>query len=239
MEDIHCRWQKAYSVYCYSDGQREITQRYKKIALLQHFGISIKKGNKFFQCYKTCELKCNKYPTMYLNDGEIYNNRLLNKILNIHKNIFPICWNYTTDEYPADYRKDVSQEELETMTYSQECCDNSFDSDGEIKTDTRLSYNMTIASVNTKQNKETTNAMIVNKLREILNYFPSKENKSHLYKMLCLAGDDAYRIRMEEINTKSNMKKCTSEYESIHLPLDVSKKSTQISYNNRRNNKSK
>ena len=42
---------------------------------------------------------------------------------------------------------------------------------------------MIIASVNTKQNKETTDAMIVDKLGEILNYFPSKEDKSHINKL--------------------------------------------------------
>ena len=57
--------------------------------------------------------------------------------------------------------------------------------------------------------------------------------------MLCLAGDDAYCIKLEEMNPKSNKKECTSEYESINLPLDKSKKSTQITYNNRSNNRNK
>ena len=35
-EDIHCRWQKAYSFYCYSDGFCDVTQVYKKIMSFQH-----------------------------------------------------------------------------------------------------------------------------------------------------------------------------------------------------------
>ena len=36
---------------------------------------------------------------------------------------------------------------------------------------------MTISSINTKQNLVATDAMIVNKLREILPYFTTKEDK--------------------------------------------------------------
>ena len=89
------------------------------MATLQHFGISIKQGNEFFKCKKTGKLNCNKYPMMYINDEEMYNNCLLNKILKIYRNIVPNCWNYTIDKYPANYRKHVSQVELERMTYSQ------------------------------------------------------------------------------------------------------------------------
>ena len=53
---------------------------------------------------------------------------------------------------------------FEKMSYSQEFCENSFDSDGENNLN---SYNMTISSFNTKQNLIATDAMIVNKLREI------------------------------------------------------------------------
>ena len=38
-EDIHCRWQKAYSIYCYAEAFQDVTKVYKRLMLLQHWEI--------------------------------------------------------------------------------------------------------------------------------------------------------------------------------------------------------
>ena len=114
---------------------------------------------------------------------------------------------------------------LTGMSYSQEFCENSFDSDGENNLN---SYNMTISSINTKQNLVASDAMIVNKLREILPYFTTKEDKVKLYNILVESGNQMFSDKLPMVSNK--LKINVNEYESLHLPLDKSKKSKQISY---------
>ena len=97
-QDIHCIWQKAFSVYTYSHGKRDITQAYKKLTQLQHLGISIKEGNALFKSHETGELNCNVYPSIYGNKEQPKDQNFLNTILNIHSNPVPTCWNYMPDE---------------------------------------------------------------------------------------------------------------------------------------------
>ena len=141
-------------------------------------------------------------------------------------------------KFSPEYRNSVSQAECENMTYSQEFIENSFDSDGEnnlgeVSKD-YISFNSSIASVNTKQNSQTTNAMIINKLREILPYFTSKDEKSALYNMIDTAGNNAYCQKLKILSKKRSFYETVpehvTEYESLHLPLDTSKHSKRIFY---------
>ena len=111
------------------------------------------------------------------------------------------------------------------MLYSQEFCKNSFDSDGENNVN---SYKLNISSINTKQNLIATDAMIVNKLREILPYFTTSEEKLKLYNVLVDSGNSMFSQKLPLVCNK--LEKDENEHESLHLLLDKLKKSKQISY---------
>lgn len=110
------------------------------------------------------------------------------------------------DECPLEYRNSVRQAQCENMTYSQVCCKNSFDSDKENNfdkgTNNSMSFNMNIASVNTKHNSQRTNAMIVSKLRGILPYFISKDEKSDIYNIILQEGNNVYCRNIKELYKK-------------------------------------
>ena len=70
--------------------------------------------------------------------------------------------------------------------------------------------------------------MIVNKLREIMPYFTTSEEKLRLYNILVDSGNSMFSQKLPLVCNK--LEKDENEYESLHLPLDKSKKSKQISY---------
>ena len=194
-EDIHCRWQKAYSIYCYSEGCRDVTQVYKKIIAFQHWGISVKEGNKNFISFPRGLINCSVFPTVISSVDDSNDSDVLDETMHIYNSPIPVCWNYSFHEYPPEYQKRVSQDVVEKMSYSQEFCDNSFDSDGENNVN---SYKVTISSINTKQNLIASDAMIVNKLREILPYFTSKEDKLKLYNILVESGNQMFSEKFQK-----------------------------------------
>ena len=83
------------------------------------------------------------------------NNIILNKILTIYNSKDPCCWNYSKKDYPPKYHSNVIQSELGLMTYSEEFCDNFFDSDGEnishVSKNNEFTYNMSISAVHIKK----------------------------------------------------------------------------------------
>ena len=165
----------------------------------QHWGIKVKPGNELFNFGEISEIKCSDFPKVLAIDEHFHDNEVLEKIIEIHNSPIPVCWNYLFDEYPPEYLNKVPQDVLEKMSYSQEFCENSFDSDGENNLN---SYNMTISSINTKQNLVATDAMIVNKLREILPYFTTKEDKVKLYNILVQSGNHMFSEKLPMVSTK-------------------------------------
>ena len=85
---------------------------------------------------------------------------------------------------------------------------------------------MTVSSINIRKNVISTDAINVNKLREIFPSFTAKEDKLKLYKILIESGNDIFCAKVPSFCNK--LKKKESEYESLHLPLDKSKNSKQI-----------
>ena len=95
----------------------------------QHWGIKVKLGNPRFTCGALCQIKCDCFPKVISIDDEFDDNVVLDTIIEIHNSPIPVCWNYCFDEYPPEYLKKVPQDVVEKMSYSQEFCKNSFDSD--------------------------------------------------------------------------------------------------------------
>ena len=87
---------------------------------------------------------------------------------------------------------------------------------------------MTIFSINTRQHLSASDATIVNKLCEILPYFTTKDDKLKLYNILVEYGTQIFSKKVSVVCNKLTKK--DNEYISLHLPLDKSKTSNQISY---------
>ena len=191
----------------------------------QHLGNKFRHKNKLFTSGGICQIKCGDFPKVIYIDKKFNNTVVLEKIIEIYSSSIPVCWNYLFDEYPPEYLKKVPQEVIKKMSYSQEFCENSFDSNGENNVN---SYNMIIYSINTRQNLIATDAMIVNKLCEILSYFTTKEDKLKLYNILVQSGNHMFSEKLPMVSNK--LKKNENEYESLHLPLVKSKQSKQLSF---------